>query len=208
MIRSLLHRFLSGETLARSVLGAPVEDWLLLAAALVAAGVLLVVARWAIRWRLRRDAGHTVVWAEQVVDDVLERTRIYFLAAVALYLAARIAGWDARGLGWTASGLTLATLLQAGRWITGLISLWIARYREEKMAADASAVTSMQALGVLAKVAVWSVIALMFLDNVGVNVTALVAGLWHRRRRVSASPSRISSRTCSRRSRSCSTSRS
>ena len=131
----------------------------------------------AIRWRLRRDAGHTVVWAEQVVDDVLERTRIYFLAAVALYLAARIAGWDARGLGWTASGLTLATLLQAGRWITGLISLWIARYREEKMAADASAVTSMQALGVLAKVAVWRVIALMFLDNVGVDVTALVAGL-------------------------------
>ena len=35
----------------------------------------------------------------------------------------------------------------------------------------------MQALGVLARVAVWSVIALMFLDNIGVNVTALVAGL-------------------------------
>ena len=136
MIRSLLHRLLSDETLARSVLGAPVEEWLLLAAALAAAGVRIAAARGAIRWRLRRDAGRTVVWAEQVVDSVLERTRLYFLAAVALYLAARIAGWDARGLGWTASLLTLATLLQAGRWITGLITLWIARYRKEHMAAE------------------------------------------------------------------------
>ena len=177
MIRSLLRRFLDDDVLARPVLGAPVEDWLLLAAALAVTGVLLVVARAAIRWRLRRDAGRTLVWAERVVDDVLGRTRGYFLFALALYLAARVSGWDARGLGWTATLLTLASLLQAGRWITGLITLWIARYREQRMVVDASAVTSMQALGVLARVVVWSVIALMFLDNVGVDVTALVAGL-------------------------------
>ncbi len=178
MIRSLLHRLLTDATLSRSILGATVEYWLLLGGALVASAVLVAGLRWAIRARLRRDADRPdIPWAEQIVDSVLDRTRVYFLAALALYLAARIVGWDARGLTWTASVLTIAALLQAGRWITGLITLWTERYRKEKFTADASAVTSMQAVGVFAKFVVWTVIVLMLLDNVGVNVTTLVAGL-------------------------------
>ncbi len=177
MIRSLFRQFLDDDVLDQRLLGAPVEDWLLLVAALLATGLLLAASRSLIRWRLRRASGQAATWPEQVIDNVLARTRGYFLFALSFYLAARIAGWDERGLGWTSGLLTLASLLQAGRWITGLITLWIARYRKEKLAADASAVTSMQALGVLAQLAVWSVIALMFLSNVGVNVTALVAGL-------------------------------
>ncbi len=178
MIRALLHRFLAESVLEQTALGASVEEWLLFGAALAASAVLVVTVRWAIRVRLRRDASRSSLpWAEQVVDTVLERTRGYFLAALALYLAARVVGWDERGLGWTASLLTIAALLQAGRWITGLITLWMARYRAEKLQADASAVTSMQALGVFAKFIVWAVIVLMLLDNVGVNVTTLVAGL-------------------------------
>ena len=177
MMRSLLHRFLDDELLAHRVLGAPVEDWILLAAALAVTALLMVGARALIRWRLRRDAGRELPWIEQVADDLLERTRGYFLFALALYLAARIAAWDARGLGWTASLLTLAALLQSGRWITGVITLWIARYKAEKLQADASAVTSMQAVGLVSKIVVWSVIALMLLDNLGIDVTALVAGL-------------------------------
>ena len=177
MMRSLLRRFLDDEFLTHRVVGAPVEDWILLAAALAVTALLMVGARALIRWRLRRDAGRDLPWIERVGDDLLERTRGYFLFAFALYLAARIAAWDARGLGWTASLLTLAALLQSGRWITGVITLWIARYKAEKMEADASAVTSMQAVGLVSKIIVWSVIALMLLDNLGIDVTALVAGL-------------------------------
>ncbi len=178
MIRALLHRLITDTALARTVLGASVEDWILLAGALVASAALVVVVRWAIRRHLRHDAGRPArPWAHQVVDSVLERTRGYFLTVLALYLAAHAVGWEERALGWTAGLLTIAALLQAGRWITGLITLWMERYRAEKLDADASAVTSMQALGVLAKVLVWAVIVLMLLDNVGINVTTLVAGL-------------------------------
>ncbi len=177
MLRALLHRLLDGDVLAQSVLGTTVEDWLLFVGALVTASLLLVAVRWAIRARLRRDDGRTLPWAEQVVDTVLERTRGYFLFAFALYLAARAVGWDERGLGWTASLLTIAALLQSGRWITGLIALWMARYRAEKLTDDASSVTSMQAISVFAQVVVWAVIVLMLLDNLGVDVTTLVPGL-------------------------------
>ncbi|MDT0632570.1 mechanosensitive ion channel family protein [Rubrivirga litoralis] len=178
MLRSVLRQLLDAEHLDRMVLGVPVEDWLLLAAALLATGLLLAVTRAAIRWQLRRDTrSRTNAWFAQAVDNVLERTRGYFLFALTLYLASRLVGWNEQGLTWTATLLTLASLLQAGRWITGLIEIWLDRYRAQKLDADASAVTSMQAIGILAQIAVWSVIALMFLANIGINVTALVAGL-------------------------------
>ena len=104
MIRVLLHRLVAERTLARTALGASVEEWLLLGAALAASAVLVAGLRWVIRARLSRDARRPALpWAEQVADTVLERTRVYFLAALALYLAARVVGWDARGLRWTAS---------------------------------------------------------------------------------------------------------
>lgn len=177
MLRSLLRRVLDDEVLARVVLGVPAEDWVLLAVALVVTVLLVAGARALIRWRLRRDSERRLPWVERVVDSVLARTRGYFLFALSLYLAARVAAWDERGLAWTATLLTLAALLQAGRWVTGVITLWIERYKAEKLEADASAVTSMQAVGLLSKIAVWSVIALMLLANLGVDVTALVAGL-------------------------------
>lgn len=176
-MRSLLHHLLSDEVLARTVLGAPVEDWLLLFGALALAALLTLCAQGLIAWRIRWSAGRETTWIEQAVTNVLERTRAYFLFALALSLAARFAGWSARGLAWTVGLVTLAALLQAGRWITGLIALWIEQYKEEKLEVDAASVTSMQALGILARIAVWSVIGLLFLANLGVDVTALVAGL-------------------------------
>ncbi len=176
-MRPLLHRFLDDDLLALTLLGAPVENWLLLLGALVAAGFLMSGARALIAWRLRRTTGHPANWSRQIVANVLARTRGYFLFALALYLAARIVGWNERGLAWTAGLLTFAALLQSGRWITGLITLWIQRYQAQKLEADAASVTSMQAVGLVSKAVVWAVIVLMLLDNLGVDVTALVAGL-------------------------------
>ncbi|MEP0548164.1 MAG: mechanosensitive ion channel family protein [Rhodothermales bacterium] len=176
-MRSLLHRFFSDDLLAHSVLGATVEDWSLLVLALVATAILLAGARRLIAWRVERMAGRTMTWGEQVVTNVLERTRSYFLFAFALYLAARLIGWDERGLDFTAGLFTLAFLLQSGRWITGLITLWIERYKKQHIEVDAASVTSMQAVGILARIAVWAIIGLMLLDNLGFDVTALVAGL-------------------------------
>ena len=176
-MRELFRRFFDDALLDRSVLGTTVEGWLLLASALALAALGVALGRALIRWRVRRTAGHETAWVERVVTDALARTRLYFLAALALYLAARIVGWDAGGEAWTASLFTVALLLQSGRWITGVIALYAERYKAEKLEADASAVTSMQALSFAARVVVWSVIGLMLLDNLGIDVTALVAGL-------------------------------
>jgi small-conductance mechanosensitive channel len=57
------------------------------------------------------------------------------------------------------------------------LSLAIGRYVRQKRETDAAAVTTVSALGFVGKFLLWSFAALLALENLGVNVTALVAGL-------------------------------
>jgi small-conductance mechanosensitive channel len=48
---------------------------------------------------------------------------------------------------------------------------------KRRMKQDAASVTTVTAIGFLAKLVLWTLVILLSLDNVGVNVTALIAGL-------------------------------
>ncbi|NOQ97827.1 MAG: mechanosensitive ion channel [Calditrichae bacterium] len=58
-----------------------------------------------------------------------------------------------------------------------LIQYWVERYKKKKLAEDAASVTTFTALGFLLRLVLWSVIALLILDNLGIDITTLVAGL-------------------------------
>jgi small-conductance mechanosensitive channel len=81
-------------------------------------------------------------------------------------------------LEWTLKALAiLAALFQFGRWATVAVDFVIARYRMRRLDSDAASVTVISALGFVAKLIAWAILFLLALENVGVNVTALVAGL-------------------------------
>ncbi len=71
----------------------------------------------------------------------------------------------------------IALLVQGGIWASATISFLLERYRQRKLKADPAGVTTMNALGFLARLGLWAVVLLLVLDNLGVNITALVAGL-------------------------------
>lgn len=172
-----LRALISPDVLDRALLGSTVERWLLLLAAVVLSFLVLGLLRRLVAWWLKRFREHANTTWEAVLVDVLEKTRGYFLFALALVVAAYLVGWNERGKTAVLGILTLAALLQSGRWGNSLITLWSHRYRERKLAHDAGSVTTIAALAFLARIVLWSVILLMVLDNVGVNVTTLVAGL-------------------------------
>lgn len=68
-------------------------------------------------------------------------------------------------------------LLQFGAWAAVTVDFVIARYRRRRLDSDAASVTVISALGFVAKLIAWAILFLLALENVGVNVTALVAGL-------------------------------
>jgi small-conductance mechanosensitive channel len=73
--------------------------------------------------------------------------------------------------------LGIAFLVQAGIWASAAFMAWLRKYREAEIEEDAASVMTMNVLGFIVRIALWSTVLLLALDNLGVDVTALVAGL-------------------------------
>ncbi|MFP5288376.1 MAG: mechanosensitive ion channel family protein, partial [Thermoanaerobaculia bacterium] len=64
---------------------------------------------------------------------------------------------------------------QLALWTLVAINFWMERKRRTEI--DAASATMIRAFGFMGKVVLWSVILLLALENLGVDVTALIAGL-------------------------------
>jgi small-conductance mechanosensitive channel len=76
------------------------------------------------------------------------------------------------------AGLMLTLFFQAGIWVSAAAMAWLERRRRRTATATDRAVAG--SLGIVAfilRVAIWSLVLLVALDNLGIDVTALVAGL-------------------------------
>jgi small-conductance mechanosensitive channel len=115
------------------------------------------------------------------VDDLalalFRGTRTYFLAAVALWPAANLLSLPPVGTRALQILAVIVAILQAGTWgnvvIAHLLEHRVQRLREE----DPAGATTLTALTVLARIGLWAALLLLALDNVGIDITALVAGL-------------------------------
>jgi small-conductance mechanosensitive channel len=146
--------------------------------ALVGAGIAIAVfaALKALLWAARRllPAGGDD-W-RALARGVVDRTLGLFLAVVAID-AAFGAVAPPGPLRRLADGLlTIALAVQAALWLRELI-LGLVRRRAQAGDDAAALGSALGVITVLVNVVVWLVAAILVLDNLGVNVTALVAGL-------------------------------
>jgi small-conductance mechanosensitive channel len=159
------------------ILGNPLRDWLVAAALAGGAFLLLLLIQRLVVRRLGAVAART----ETVVDDffveIVRRTRRLLLLLVVLWLGSLPLSLSPRAAGTLRTLAILAVLLQVSLWLLVAINAWVDHTRRRRLASDAASVTLIGAAGFVAKVVVWSVLVLVALDNLGVNVTTLVAGL-------------------------------
>lgn len=148
-----------------------------LLAVVVLTGALLV-ARRALASYLRRVSAGTPSRVDDLLADLVERTHPVTLLAAAAWIAARTV---VPMVSAPAGALTVASVviaMQFGVWGSHLVVSFASRRHAAALAADHAAdATAWTALSVLGKVLVWSVVALVALDNLGIDVTALIAGL-------------------------------
>jgi small-conductance mechanosensitive channel len=160
--------------------GNPLSAWLI-AFGIVVGGVgALLVAKRIVVSRLDRIAGRTPTALDDLVVDVLRRTRVYFLVALAVVGASYALVLPLPVRGAIRNVAVVALCLQAARWGNGIISFWVDRYTLQRLttgAIDGATATTVTALGYVGRLVLWLVILLLALDNFGVNVTALIAGL-------------------------------
>jgi small-conductance mechanosensitive channel len=127
--------------------------------------------------------GRLAVFAERThneLDDLLlalvRGTRTWFLAAIALFGAARFLVLQAGAQRAISAIAVIALITQGAIWGNLLIAHFVQRHLH-RSDQDPTSATTIGAVGIVAKLVLWSVLLLLGLDNLGVDITALVAGL-------------------------------
>jgi small-conductance mechanosensitive channel len=162
------------ELLSREVLGASLLQWgeaVLLA--LVTFTALILIRRLLVS-RLGRIAARTPTPVDDIAVDLVRRTRPVFFAVISLWLAAGFvqpSGGAARALRVL---VVLVATLQAAIWVSAAVTQAIELRRR---AVEPAAATTLGALGFLIRLVLYAVLLVVALSNLGINVTALVAGL-------------------------------
>jgi small-conductance mechanosensitive channel len=151
-------------------------DWLVAA--------MVAVAVWSVLWILRRfivsryktySAGEHASLL-RLIAYLLGNTTKLFLFGVALYAAqANLALPDK--LRHLIDGIvTILVLVQIGLWLGRSLRFYL-ELKERERGADRMFAGSLDIIKFIAHVLIWSVLILVALSNLGVNITALLAGL-------------------------------
>jgi len=136
----------------------------------------LGVARYVVRKRLLGSVGDASPPALQVARHVVAQTAGWFLFLVALYIGTRVLA-PARWTDMMPRVATIGLVVQLGLWATAALAQFMTLRRARQLAADPGTVAAMDLVGFVLRLTVWAAVLLVLLDNLGVNITALVAGL-------------------------------
>lgn len=139
--------------------------------------IVLAIALRIARSAARRVAARTSSHLASDIDLVLERTSKRLMVLFALLVGMQTLALPASWRGVLGQLWFVAILLQVALWAHGAISLGLARHFERHGGAAAQASASATLLSWALKSALWAVVLLAVLSNLGVNITAFVASL-------------------------------
>ena len=142
-----------------------------MASILMYAGKIFVVRRWSV------IASLTQTHVDDVAVAMLSSTHIVFVVIVAAYLGTYFLELPHQKQLAVSRVTMVALLLQLAYWGDNGVRHWLTCYRQRKIAEDAASTTSTAALGFIVRMTLWLIIVLMILDNLGFNITTLVASL-------------------------------
>jgi len=157
-------------------------DWFVANRAVLPVGLaiaaVIVAVMLALRWigsRLVLGDPHCTHW-RGVIGRVLEKTSLFFMIAAALDIVASYAAVPARLERLIDIFFIVAFALQGAIWARELVLGVITRKAGEDPSETAIG-NAVAVIRVLVSVALFALAIIVILDNLGVNVTALVAGL-------------------------------
>lgn len=162
--------------LDHAVLGIPMQRWLLAAGLASLVFLALRLARRYAVSSIGRLARRTATDWDDLIIHAIGKTRGLVLAVVALYAGMSVIEMPDEAKRTLGSVTTVALMLQGGLWLHAGVNFWFSHYRQRE-GIDGASATVVSALAFLSKLALWSIVLLVALDNLGIQVTAFVTGL-------------------------------
>ena len=152
-------------------------------AAAAAIGIAVFIALYVVRRSIGRRL-HTIdvnlrnEWAEAFYVGVIRGgTWLPIILVCAVYAAVNFLELRPALKILVDRAIVIALMVQAALWVSRFIAVGIANYAQRRRAIDPSSASGIHIISVVARAIVWALITLAILDNLGVDVTALIAGL-------------------------------
>jgi small-conductance mechanosensitive channel len=163
--------------LGREIYGATSLQWLIAVAVLGGVYLTLSLARRLLVRRLGKLAARTSTDWDDLIVQLVDRTRWYFLLLVAGYAATRVLAIPTDFVRVLRAIAVVIVLVQTGVWGNGIIGFAADHYSRRRAGSDSGTRATIQALGYAGRFVLWSLLIITALQNFGINVTALVTGL-------------------------------
>jgi len=146
-----------------------------------AAATCVFLALWTIRGLVRRKYARLATTPETEFLEIplraASRTTLAFLLVVAVAAGATVFGLEGRAAAGLQKIVTIAFFWQAGLWVSTALVAWLDHRRKVTLEEDTAVAGSIGIIRFVARLAVWAMVLLLTLDTLGIDITALVAGL-------------------------------
>ncbi len=171
---------MSGRLWQIEFLGNTLGEWTVALAVLLVTVTVLPLARALIAAQRRRLLARAPLRVHPAIDLAAllsERTNRFFLWGAAVWLAARGLSFPP-GLGrWLTVALVLLLWMQIALWAMAAVRFGIDLRRQRSTGPDTLLKSSMEVILFAAGLLIWGVAALLALDNLGIEIRPLLAGL-------------------------------
>lgn len=154
-----------------------IYNWIFSTLVAVIVFVLLTVLRRMLLNRVLQEGEEKYTGAVAAIRDAIEQTYFWYFFIVACYLASIYLVLSDKWIKQLYNVFVIGTAVQCGIWASSLIRNVLSDYLGRRASEDAASAGAFSILNFLSQVLVWSLVLLLALDNLGANVTALVAGL-------------------------------
>jgi small-conductance mechanosensitive channel len=165
------------QLLDATFLGNSVRQWAVAAVVLIVVVLGLRVTARVVVGRLAALAKRTTTEWDDIVAAALAKTKSLFLLIIGIFAGSLVLTLPARTQDGIRQVAVIALLVQAGLWLGAVLTRWLQSYRKREMKEDPATATTVGALGFVGKLVLWTAIVLLALDNLGIDITTLVAGL-------------------------------
>ena len=151
--------------------------WLLALGLLLGTLLLGLTVRGVVRRRFARLAETERLEIMEVPLRIASRTTTVALFALSIAIAASALARPVPLVTGGRIALTIVAFWQLGVWGSAAVLAWLDARKRSSTSADRAAAGSLSIIGFILQLLVWALVLLLALDNLGIDITALVAGL-------------------------------
>jgi small-conductance mechanosensitive channel len=165
------------DILGRVFLDNTLKAWLIALGVALLGFIVLSILKKILGRKFGALAQKTTTEVDDFIVDFIHRTKPFLLLLVSLYLGSHFLSLPETARQILSKLTVLAFLLQFAIWGNGLFECWQGQIQQKKKEENAGSLATYSAIRFFVRLALWTTVLLLALDNLGINITALVAGL-------------------------------